>query len=206
MSVDFRKASYDLQNHRKSISFLLSISSGMLIEHCHMCKVATNGFLALYRFLLVSGVNPWPRVHNLFTVVLKVLFICCAPVHVLWCCWLLERGWFSTGDRCSVKRSCCISVAQCELMCMYEPVCARLCVCHHGFKHSVLTHNFFRPRSHWHKQYLPFNVQPSCNVLQWEWVSGENWLKVQLCGENTKFIAHLHRTVRHYMHLDEYIH
>lgn len=39
---------------------------------------------------------------DLFAVVLEALFESCAPGCGLWCCWLLKRGWFSTGDRCSV--------------------------------------------------------------------------------------------------------
>lgn len=175
-------------------SSLSSISIRTPIEHCCMCCEEVTIFYFLCHLC------------DLFTVVLKALFVSCAPVCGSWCGRLLERGWFST-DWCSVKWSCCLSVAQDELMCTHEPL-LWTCVCHHGFKHTVLPIiSFGQGHIGINNTQLPAcPLQLSCNVLQWEWVSGESWLKVQVCGENTECIAHLYRTVRHYMHLDEYIH
>lgn len=96
----------------KSLSLLYVLQRGYKCFLCHLC--------------------------DLFTVVLPVaLFVSCASVCGLWCRRWLERGWFSTGEWCSVKWSGRLSIPQDELMRTHEPL-LWTCVCHHGFKHTVL--------------------------------------------------------------------
>lgn len=180
-----------------------SISSRTLIGHSCVCKWG-------------SGIEPHStgqrRIrdpYNLFAVVLEASLVSCAPECVLWYRQLHGRGWFSTGERCSVKWSRYPSGARCALLCIHKPVCVCVCgSCHHGFEHTVLpiipfgqghtgTNNILassvlRATSLWCAEKRRFLVRAGwwCRYV----------VKIQKC------MAHLHRTLRNYMHLDEYIH
>lgn len=91
ISVDFRKSSLNHQSHHIFISVF-----HLQWHRLNMIVCAAKRLKVFFVCVCVC------HLCDLFAVVLEALFRSYAPGCGLWCCWLLKRGWFSTGDRCSV--------------------------------------------------------------------------------------------------------